>query len=101
MFLNMAFLLEMALVLAFAGFCFGAGSLIARRWQAPSRLASIATAIVLGVLLGEVVSVISHTLLPVLFPHGRGTIQSGNLTTMALLAVAVYLGMRERRSGAT
>jgi hypothetical protein len=100
MFFNMAVLLEMALVLAFAGFSFGAGSLIDRRWRVPGLLPSLAIAVLLGVLFGLAASLIAHWLLPVLFPHGRGTIQTGNLTTIAFLAIAAYMGIREHRIGA-
>ena len=102
MFFNMAFLIELSLLIGFAGFCYGAGATLAPRFQVkrlPRHLALLVAGVI-GILLGLLLSWLSHSVLLVLFPNDRALIQTGDLMNMGLLAIAAYLGMNGSPAGA-
>ena len=100
MFFNMAFLIQLSLLGAFAGFSYVAGIAMGRRFASgacPTRW-TLALSAAAGILLGLLLAWCSHAVLLVLFPNGRAFIETGNVMNMGLLALAAYFGMTERET---
>ena len=102
MFFNTASVIDLSLLVAFAGASYLAGAGMALRFNAkalPRHLALVLSGVT-GILLGLSLSWLSHSLLLVLFPNDRALLQAGDLMNMGLLAIAAYWGIKGNRAGA-